>query len=358
MKERSRINLQLAEKVDELATFYCLSSALQGTMELDGRLRTILKWAAAGGGFDRATLLLIDDERGMLNKGLTTDGRSISVLKGVRVALNKQSAVGPREIMKGSKEALSDLLPPEVLSNGLSVSIPLIAKGKPVGVIVADNSESKRPVTKKKSRFLEVLANLAALAIENARLHSNLKSLAVKDSLTGLFNRRRFDEQLQREIERAERYDRPLSLVMIDLDHFKHYNDVNGHPAGDRVLVRVARILRQGVRVPDTVARYGGDEFVALLPETGEEGALAFGERIRKKVEKGVCSDKSHQPAGPLTICLGIASYPEDAQSAKGLVEKADRALYLAKHGGKNRVSSFEGDSKKTVDKRSKPVVK
>lgn len=322
LKENNRINLQLAEKVDELATFYYLSNALQSTMELNGRLRTVLKTVTTGGGFDRATLLLAGDEKNILTDGLTTDGCSISLLKGVRVPMSKGSVMGTG-------------------GNDLSVSVPLIAKGKPVGVIVADNAESRRPVTRKKRRFLEVLANLAALAIENAKLHDNLKSLAVRDSLTGLFNRRRFDEQLQREIERAKRYDHFLSLVMIDLDHFKDYNDMKGHPAGDRVLVKVARILQGGVRATDTVARYGGDEFVALLPETDGEGALALGERIRKRVEKVARPDNSARSTGSLTISLGVASYPGDAHTAKGLIDKADRALYLAKQGGTNKVSFF-----------------
>ncbi len=323
MKQSNSINLQLAEKVDELATFYYLSNALQSTMELDGRLRTVLKWAAAGGGFDRATLLLLDDEGDVAMNGMTTDGCSISPLKGARALL-------------------SEGRPADGGGNGLSVSVPLIAKGKRVGMIVADNSDSKRPVTRKRRRFLEVLAGLAALAIENARLHDNLKSLAVRDSLTGLYNRRRFDQQLEREVERAKRYNRPLSLVMIDLDHFKSYNDLNGHLAGDKVLVKVARILEDGVRVADTVARYGGDEFVALLPETGGEGALAFGERMRKRVGKVVSSDKSSKATDALSVCMGIASYPKDARSAKDLIDKADRALYVAKKDGRNRVRPYD----------------
>lgn len=329
MKDKDSINLQLAEKVDELATFYYLSNALQSTMELDGRLRTILKWVAAGGGFDRATLLLVDGDQELATDGMTTDGCSTSLLKGVNVPLSKVGSA------QGG-------------GNGLSISVPLVAKGKRVGVIMADNSESKRSVTRKKRRFLEVLANLAALAIENARLHDNLKSLAVTDGLTGLFNRRRFDEQLEREVERTKRYNRPLSLVMIDLDYFKHYNDVNGHPAGDRVLIKVARVLESGVRVADTVARYGGDEFVVLLPETGGEGALAFGERMRKRVERVIGRDKSSRRRRSLTVCVGIASYPRDAHTAKALIDKADKALYQAKQQGKNRVSCYGENGQKT----------
>ena len=340
MKERNRLSLQLAEKVDELATFYYLSNALQSTMELDGRLRTILKWVAAGGGFDRATLLLFDDEKdGVVTNGLTTDGCTISLLKGGGLALTKGGDANGGD-------------------GGLSVTIPLVAKGKSVGAIFADNSETRRVVTRGKRRFLEVLANMAALAIENARLHDNLRSLAVRDSLTGLFNRGRFDKQLETEVERAKRYNRPLSLVMIDLDHFKDYNDANGHLAGDKVLLKVARILEGEVRVADTVARYGGDEFVTLLPETAGEGALAFGERIRERVERSLAAGKSAGQAVGVTVCLGIASYPEHAHTAKGLIEKADRALYAAKQRGKNRVSCFTKSIENAVDKQDRSVVR
>jgi diguanylate cyclase (GGDEF)-like protein len=169
------------------------------------------------------------------------------------------------------------------------------------------------------------------------RLRENQEQLVKEsstDALTGLANFRHFQEALNREAERARRYGRPLSLLLIDVDHFKAYNDVHGHEQGNEALRNVGQILRAGLRPSDILARYGGEEFVALMPETDKPQALAAAERLRRAV-----SEKPPRPANRrLTISLGGAAFPENAVSAKELVEKADQALYLAKNRGRDRV--------------------
>ena len=168
--------------------------------------------------------------------------------------------------------------------------------------------------------------------------NGRLKALSITDGLTGVYNHRHFAERLEEECKRSARYGKRLSLIMSDIDHFKSYNDLNGHPAGDAVLAGVAECLKDGIRGQDLLARYGGEEFSIILPETGKEEACLMAERIRARVRDKVFPNESGQPGGDLTMSFGVASCPEDAASAEDLVKKADAALYRAKEAGRDRV--------------------
>ncbi|MEZ0392866.1 MAG: diguanylate cyclase [Pseudobdellovibrionaceae bacterium] len=161
-----------------------------------------------------------------------------------------------------------------------------------------------------------------------------LATLALTDPVTGLGNHRLFQEQLRIEIARAQRHQRPLSLMMMDIDHFKTWNDQFGHPAGDLLLKNVSSLLLKGLRNIDWVARYGGDEFAMILPDTQSHHALQIAERLRTQFFK---SQEAHQGPGPLSLSFGIASFPEHAAKAKELIQAADQALYQAKHQGRNQ---------------------
>jgi two-component system, cell cycle response regulator len=170
-----------------------------------------------------------------------------------------------------------------------------------------------------------------------------LLELSRTDALTGLYNRRYFEERLAEEFMRSHRYRNPLTCVMVDVDHFKRLNDTYGHPFGDQVLVRVAKVVRGALREVDFLARYGGEELVALLPETDAREAQVAAERVRKAIEDIVMSqlDPSVQVAAGLkcTASLGTATFPVDSiTAADGLIRSADEALYAAKQGGRNRV--------------------
>ncbi len=170
-------------------------------------------------------------------------------------------------------------------------------------------------------------------------LNRRLFDLSIKDDLTDVYNRRYFYEKLEEEIKRSERYKTVLSLIMVDIDYFKHYNDTHGHQAGDSVLRDVALLLRNNVREQDLVARYGGEEFAIILPETGKQVAGKLAERIRGCLSAQAFYFKETLQSGKLTISLGVATFPEDAKSLNDLVETADRALYKAKEKGRNRVA-------------------
>lgn len=177
---------------------------------------------------------------------------------------------------------------------------------------------------------------------ELEELNESLKSLAVRDGLTGLFNRRYFDEALTTEIARCQRTSRVCSLLFLDVDHFKRYNDTNGHPQGDELLKTLAGILTRRLRKTDIVARYGGEEFVMLLPETSRDNALYCAEQICRLVREHTFPGQQHQPQGMVTVSIGVASFPDDGSDSLSLVYKADSALYRAKEEGRNRVCAAE----------------
>ncbi len=185
---------------------------------------------------------------------------------------------------------------------------------------------------------VQTLLRLHRLTHATRRALKLLREQTRIDDLTGLATHGAFKERLEREFQRASRYRRPLSLLMVDVDYFKHYNDHFGHPAGDRLLRRVGRMVAGELRRVDFGARYGGDEFSVILPETPKTAATVVAERIRRAIEKHPFLHRESQPLGRVTVSVGVATYPEDAAAGVKLVEAADRALYQAKTEGRNRV--------------------
>ncbi|MDQ7799069.1 MAG: GGDEF domain-containing protein [Candidatus Edwardsbacteria bacterium] len=173
-----------------------------------------------------------------------------------------------------------------------------------------------------------------------SRLLARVKRLASTDDLTGIYNRRYFFQRFKQELERSTRYGRRTALLMLDIDHFKHYNDVHGHQMGDSLLKKLAQLLSISIRQPDFIARYGGEEFVVVAPETGREEVVQLAEKLRSAVEKHPFLMRESQPDGKITISIGVAVFPEDGRSVDEMVGKADAALYIAKDLGRNRVVS------------------
>jgi diguanylate cyclase (GGDEF)-like protein len=180
--------------------------------------------------------------------------------------------------------------------------------------------------------------------MKEAKEKEKYQQLSIMDGLTEVYNRRYFDEMITQEVYRAQRYGRIFSLLMIDIDHFKNFNDVNGHQAGDWALKRIGQILSGGVRLIDKVFRYGGEEFTVILPETDNVGAIVVARRLRADVAIAKFLDKNALPTNHLTISIGLATYPDDAYEAKALIGKADECLYTAKELGRDRVSFVSAD--------------
>ncbi|MBI4184049.1 MAG: diguanylate cyclase [Proteobacteria bacterium] len=185
--------------------------------------------------------------------------------------------------------------------------------------------------------FADLARTFNRMADEIAQDREVLEGLALRDPLTGLLNRRGFEARLAEEVGRCRRYGRPLSLAMLDLDHFKKVNDTYGHPVGDEVLAAVAARLTAGMRGNDIAARYGGEEFIVLLPETTAEAALTVAERLRRRLAETPVATAAGR-ALPVTVSIGVAAFPGVGEGAEALIAAADRALYAAKEAGRNRV--------------------
>ncbi len=182
---------------------------------------------------------------------------------------------------------------------------------------------------------------LTILELGRKGTNTRLKEMAIKDDLTGVYNRRLFKDRLQEEVKRAMRYKRPISLLMLDIDGFKEVNDNFGHMVGDVVLEKFAQLLKASCREVDVVARYGGDEFSIILPETDNQGAMLIAERISKKVEKQVFLKKDEGKTINLTISVGVSTCTRVMEETEDILHFADKALSLAKKEGKNSVIEY-----------------
>jgi diguanylate cyclase (GGDEF)-like protein len=202
------------------------------------------------------------------------------------------------------------------------------------------SSSKPSAFTERDLHLLETFAATTTAALQNALLHAEVQKLAITDSLTGYLNRRGFDEVSTRELERANRFGRPLSVIMIDIDNFKDINDTYGHVIGDRVLQQLAGRLQTSLRDVDVLGRYGGDEFIVLLPEADVEMASAVAERIRIEFYQPLSLGKILSMESPLLVSasFGVAELTAEIQDIGSLIEKADSAAYQAKQKGRNLV--------------------
>jgi two-component system cell cycle response regulator len=217
-------------------------------------------------------------------------------------------------------------------------SFPVETNNRLAGMLMVTGRAVER-MTPETRAFLAQVANQAHIVIENSRLFERVRNLAIRDSLTDLFNHRHIMDLVQHEFERVGRYQSALSVLMIDVDHFKRINDEHGHPAGDAVLREMAQLLRQTLRTTDALGRTGGEEFVAVLPHTGPEEARQTAERIRYRVQQR--RFRAGEAEVSISVSLGMASCPSSAiDSADALLREADKALYRAKESGRNRVAS------------------
>ncbi|MBI3920313.1 MAG: GAF domain-containing protein [Armatimonadetes bacterium] len=234
----------------------------------------------------------------------------------------------------------SDFTCQQIMAEGPARSYlcaPLTAGGKTFGVMHMSSNEPRR-FTKEDADLFTTLANQVAIASERAQLFQKVEQLAITDSLTGLYNYRYFRERLNEAMRHGERYSRSVSLLMMDLDHFKQHNDTFGHPSGDRLLRKVSEIVADCLREVDFLARYGGEEFAVILQDTEKDGALAVAEKIRASVEKATFYGDAENPVLRKTISVGVAALPMDAETDEALINEADTALYRAKESGRNRV--------------------
>lgn len=345
--QRAQLYAQLERKVAELSTLYEVAATLSSSLELDKVVQSIVDMAITLTSADACSLMLVDHERRDLyikaSRGVPPE-----VARAVRLPIGE--GVAGWVVREGQPLAIRDVRtdPRFRATPGRGefirslLSVPLRLGDEVIGAINVDTKQF-RDFTTDEIKILYILANRAAMAIENARLYETTQALAITDGLTGLYNSRYLHQRLREEVERAARFGHPVAYVMMDLDNLKVYNDSFGHPAGDQVIRRIAEVIKQNVRSVDAASKYGGDEFALVLTETDKAGAVAVAERIRASIEGQLFPGDRHRPLVRVTVSQGVAAFPEDTTTPEKLVELADQALYRAKEGGRNRVVAAGG---------------
>ncbi len=240
-----------------------------------------------------------------------------------------------RPVCVGDVTSDLDYVPvmPDVRSK---MCVPIVVSGRVEGMVNLESAH-REAYSKSDVDFVAALAESTAVSVKNARLYRTVEEAARRDGLTGLYNHSYLHQRLEQELERSQRYARRLSLIIMDVDDFKQYNDLNGHLAGDQVLRWLGQTLLNTTRRVDVVARYGGEEFAVIMPETTHDSALQAAEKLRALIDS---KQPSSWPA-QLTLSFGVASYPDDGRTSAALVDIADQRMYLAKRAGKNQVIAF-----------------
>ncbi len=327
----------------ELEILSEITRELTSSLNLREVLQAVVDRALRIGDADAVTVYVINRDTGELTDYHVTASHHERLLK---LPLPREKGLTATVIKTGQAAYIDDVRRhalyldkpyPDLLA---IASLPMRFEDSTVGVMNVGYTRAHQ-FDDAEMRLLNSLADAAALAVHNAALHERITKLAVTDELTGLANRRRFMEAVRHEMQRARRYDRPLTLVMVDLDRLKQINDQNGHAAGDAMLRGVAQCLRASVRDTDLPARLGGDEFAVLLPETSGEPAVMIAERIRVSVQNfsTVVNDVTIQS----TVSIGLVSREAgELQDLPTLIHLADDALYKSKTSGRNSVTAID----------------
>jgi diguanylate cyclase (GGDEF)-like protein len=313
-------------------------------LEMDALLSQVVELIAQNFGYYHVHIFQIDpDSEYVIYKAGTEKATLAIAEEGFRLKVGKEGIIGwvaqhDQPLLANDVGQEPRYYPHPALPDTRSeLAVPIHALGKVIGVLDVQSTELDA-FDESDLDTLQTLADQLAVAMENAHLYEETQQLAITDGLTGLYNLRYFYEALEKEIQRSERYDRSVSLIILDIDDFKRYNDTYGHLAGDDLLVELARLMSKMTRRTDILARYGGEEFAIILPETETEGAVFAAERLLEKVRGHRFLMQDGQTIGRITISLGVATYPDYVDSAKALVDAADKALLKAKRAGKNRL--------------------
>ena len=357
--QRQKEKEDLDKTLQNLSLLYSIGKAMNYISDLKKLLQFILSQAIEVTSAEKGSLMLYDMEADRLN---------IRVLAGMEDTafqakvnnneINCRSfkpgeGIAGRVYMTAKPLVVNNIKEDDVFidSERSFVSsiacIPMIVYNEVIGVINVTNKRHGKDFTEEDVEMLKAVADQAAVAINKAQLWD----MAVTDSLTGLYVRRYFMVKLQEELHRAERYNNILSIVMADLDRFKKVNDTYGHDVGDRVLKAIGKFLQQNIRDVDVVGRYGGEEFVLMIPEAAKDAAYSLSERLRKNL-----SEVKFENLPPITISLGIATYPQDGKDAEDLIRKADAAMYAAKRAGRNQVIKYTRDVRLPRETNSEEV--
>jgi two-component system, cell cycle response regulator len=342
--ELTNANEEITAISEEITAIYQFGKELLVLLDTDEIIETFLSYTSSllGGStcvflkyFPQKTALVV---RHIQCKGQCSFSKEqMEALKNVGMSLG---VAGEKDIVsivsKISNHPSLKTLVNKLFNTTKYLAYPLIIRDTPLGVTLIVDQNSLDP---KEEKIVQQYLNQFETSYDKALLHRKIKDLAIKDGLTELYNHRYFKEKLDTEIQVAKRLQHPVSLIFFDIDHFKSYNDINGHPMGDMLLRSMADILRKLLRTTDIPCRYGGEEFGIILPHTSLEGAMITAEKIRKTIEITAFPNQEKQPNGNLTISIGVAEAPSHADESSKLISVVDEALYKSKTAGRNMVT-------------------
>ncbi len=341
-------NLRIAadknKKADERLNYLMeLSNSIVSILDKERLLNTLLEKSLQLLRAEQGSLMLLDSDTSDLvveaRKGVdNTVQEKMRIKKGEGIAGMVLEWGGPILVKDIEKDPrIKQLNRPRYRTKSF-MSIPIRIEDRLTGVFNVSDKIKGDVFNEDDLKMIESFINNAAIAIERSILYKqteNLQKLSITDHLTGIYNRRYLNRRLSEEITRYNRYKHPFSFMMLDLDKFKEYNDTFGHISGDNLLRDLAAIMEKSLRTVDIAARFGGDEFVAIFPQTPKVDAIQITNRLKEKIDRALIE---HNIKMPLSVSMGLATFPDDASSIMELIEKTDQALYLAKKGGGNRV--------------------
>jgi diguanylate cyclase (GGDEF)-like protein len=341
-------NKELRKKVYDLRNIFDISLELHAILDVDRLINSTLlsligKFSCKSAVFMYG-LKKMEQRLSVLNsKGLyKTDVENLTIEKSDSLISYLHKNKSPQLITRLPKYVQKSLGVKALTNISMELISPITTvRNQEDALICLGPRVNEKPYQKAELEILLTINNIVSIALSNASLHDEVIELSYTDGMTDLHNYRYFEMRLKEEILRHTRNKQGVSLIILDVDHFKNYNDTLGHQAGDEVLRQLALILKDTVRENDIVARYGGEEFAVILPSVSKDGVIILAERIRSHVADAVFNDEHVQPLGKLTISVGTASLPLDASTSTDLIYKADTALYAAKHAGRNCVRQY-----------------
>ena len=336
---------ELSPQAAGYAIVHDIAKALTSTLQIDQVLKTIMEKVQELLSPDTWSLLLVDEVTNELFFQIAT-GKAADKLKDVRIPMGE--GIAGWVAKSGKATIVPDVAKDPRFMNQIDqvtkmrtrsiICVPIRGKERVLGVIEIINYMGKREFDQNDLNLLQAMADYAAIAMENAMHVQRIHELTITDDCTTLYNVRHLNFVLDTEIYRSNRYDYEFSLIFMDLDHFKEVNDTYGHLRGSKLLREIAELLRANLRLVDFAFRYGGDEFVVLLPQTGREGASIVARRIYQRLnEARFLTDENLSLH--VTASIGLASYPTDAKTKAELIRLSDEAMYLVKNTCRNNVA-------------------
>jgi diguanylate cyclase (GGDEF)-like protein len=334
---------ETARQNQELSIFHDVAKALTSSLDLDSILQTIMEKMAEYFRPDTWSLLMVDEQKNELYFAIAV-GTASEALKNVRLKVGE--GIAGHVAKYGEKLIVPDVRADKRFAKRIDkvtqwetqsiICVPLKSKLRVLGVIQLVNVNMDH-FTEQESFFLQSLSDYAAIAIENARSVERIQELTITDDCTGLYNARHLYKTLESEVYRSSRFGYEFSVLFIDLDHFKQVNDTHGHLIGSKLLAEIGYLIKAQLRLIDFAFRYGGDEFVVLLPQTSKDAALVVARRLRDSL-RASCFCKEEGLNLNVRASMGLATYPHDAKSPHDIIRQADEMMYMVKNSTRDNI--------------------